>query len=530
MSRLRKNLGKNLGKSLGMALFAWTALARPATAAAGDKEVKFDPVPCPSFPSFQEMPFSYTIGDQFGSVSELPVKVQAINWTTCPNPADCGNYLSSTHQERPLAGNENITRLSFSTRAFGFESPFDYLEYGHRVPASPFPIETVNGKIEWWGATWWLDIPLAGSLQEDQAFLRFHSDGSNEDDGLATWKIRFSCQKPGVPRAPGPLVPRRRATGFLLGDNDVVFLQVPAGWEPSGASDLHQTVAIWPQNPQASVDFDLYVRCNAKPTPTAFDARGFSPFAEEFLHLRPEDCPGGIWNIAVHSFRGEGQFNVVAHSHKQDAHFSLEVAFDYSLTKGERDLWEDLLREGARFYYGMTEGTRILDTFRVYTGRTSCPFFDPTACGGHYCNLCLDPQTCRPGKDCRAFTYPWWPSHMQLYSVDLNQPDTLPHELGHYDLGLPDEYEDRTAPSGAKFSAPKCGHTVMALGFKGKEYNLCVEADHDADRIAGPAGGDSGWRRIRGLVPDVEVQTPDNYPFNTFSFNGYPIGNIVEIP
>jgi hypothetical protein len=42
------------------------------------------------------------------------------------------------------------------------------------------------------------------------------------------------------------------------------------------------------------------------------------------------------------------------------------------------------------------------------------------------------------------------------------------------------------APDGSIFSAPQCGHTVMALGFIGKEYNLCVEADHKADRIAGP--------------------------------------------
>lgn len=512
----------------GIALLAWTALARPAAAGEGGK---FDPVPCPEFPKYQEMDFSYLIGDWFGlSGSELPVKVQTGGWTTCPNPADCGNYLGSTHQERPLVGNENITRLSFATRSFDLESPYDYVEYGHRFPASPVPVEMVNGKIEWWGGTWWLDVPLTGSLQEDHAFLRFHSDNSNEERGLATWKIRFSCRKPPVPSPPGTLVPRRRATGFLLGDNDVVFLQVPAGWESSGAKDLHQTVALWPQDPQASADFDLYIRCNAKPTPTVFDAQGISPFAQEFLHLQPEDCPGGIWNIAVHSFKGQGQFNVVAHSHKADAHFSLEVAFDYTLSAADRALWEDLLREGARFYYGMTEGTRILDRFRIYKGRTSCPFFDPLACGGHYCNLCLDPRTCRVGKDCRAFTYPRWPRHMQLYEVDLERPDTLPHELGHYDLGLPDEYEDWKSPAGKPFSVPKCGHTAMALGFRGKEYNICFDGDHDAGGVAGPAGGDSGWRRIHGLVPDIETQTPDNYPYNTFLFIGYPIGIIQEIP
>jgi len=513
----------------GLFLFAWPAFALPGAAA--QEGVKFDPVPCPSFPSFQEMDFSYTIGDHFGS-SELPVKAQTTNWTTCPNPADCGEYLSSTHQVRPLIGNENITRVSFSTRVYSFESPYDYVEYGHLVPAFPFPIETATGKIDWWGGGRWQDILLAGSLQDDQGFLRFHSDGSLEDEGLDTARIRFSCQKPDAPRPPGMLVSRRRATGFLLGTNDVVFLQIPAGWDLPTLSGLHQTVALWPQDPQTTADFDLYVRCNAKPTPTVFDARSSSRTSQEFLHLRPEDCPGGTWNIAVHSFNGSGQFNVVAQSHKADAHLTLDVAFDDVVTPAERAVWESMLTESARFYFGMTEGTRIIDTFRIYTGRTSCPFFDPLACGGHYCNLCLDPDTCRVGRACRAFTYTWWPRHVQLYSVDLLRSSTLPHELGHYDLDLPDEYEDRTAPDGSTFSAPQCGHTVMALGFIGKEYNLCVEADHKADRIAGPAAGDSGWKRIgaSGAVPAVEVQTPDNYPFNTFSFNGFPIGVIVEIP
>ena len=512
-------------KSIRLALLAWAVCATPAVA---QGEIKFDPAPCPSHPAFHEMDFSYTIGNVFGT-SELPVKAGTANWTMCPNPADCGNYLSSTHQERPLVGNENITRVSLATRAFGFESPFDYVEYGHRFP-TPFPVETVNGKIEWWGGTWWLDIPLTGSLQEDQAFLRFHSDGSMEDDGLAMWKIRFSCQKPGTPRPPGILVPRRRATGFLLGTNDVVFLQVPAGWEPSGEKDLHQTVAVWPQSQQPTVDFDLYVRCNARPTPTAFDFRGVSRTSQEFLHLEPEDCPGGTWNIAVHSFSGAGQFNVVAQSHKEDAHIELKVAFDAALMPGQLAAWENLLSEAARFYFGMTEGARIVDTYRIYTGRTSCPRWDPLACGGDYCDLCLDPRPCPMGRDCRAFAEVWPPRIIQLFSVDLARPSTLPHELGHYDLRLPDEYEDRTTPAGVTFSAPKCGHTVMALGFRGNQFNLCVELDHDADRIAGPHGGDSGWRRIRGAVPDEEIHTPDNFPFNTFSFNGFPIGNIVEIP
>ncbi|MFL6198156.1 MAG: hypothetical protein ACJ76J_03170 [Thermoanaerobaculia bacterium] len=517
------------GRALRLALFAGTALVLPglAAGAAAQAEIKFDPTPCPAFPAFREMDFSYTIGDKFGSQSELPVKVQANNWTTCPNPLDCGDYLSSTHQERPIVGNENITRVGIATRAYSFESPYDYLEYGHRVLGLP---ETVNGKIEWWGGTWRADIPLGGSLQEDQAFLRFHSDGSQEDDGLAAWKIRFSCRKPGVPSPTGDLVPRRRATGFLLGTNDVIFLQIPAGSEPSGATDLHQTVAIWPQDPQLAADFDLYVRCNARPTPTAFDFRGFSRTAQEFLHLRPDDCPGGNWNIAVHSFNGSGQFNIVAQSHKADAHITLEVAFDDAVTPAELAVWENLLAEGARFYFGMTEGTRIVDTFRIHTSRTSCPFFDPLACGGHYCNLCLDPRPCPTGRDCRAFTYTWPPHHMQLYSVDLRRQDTLPHELGHYDLDLPDEYVDVTTPRGTTFSSPQCGHTVMGVGFRGRGYNLCIEGDHGADRIAGPPAGDSGWRRIRRLVPDEEIWTPDNFPFNTFSFNGYPIGNIVEVP
>jgi hypothetical protein len=65
----------------GLFLFVWPAFVLPGAVAAAQEGIKFDPVLCPSFPSFQEMDFSYTVGDHFGP-SELPVKAQTTNWTT----------------------------------------------------------------------------------------------------------------------------------------------------------------------------------------------------------------------------------------------------------------------------------------------------------------------------------------------------------------------------------------------------------------------------------------------------------------
>jgi hypothetical protein len=293
----------------------------------------------------------------------------------------------------------------------------------------------------------------------------------------------------------------------------------------SSTAGEHQTISLWPGSTSPGADFDLYARCNAMPTTSVFDARGFSSAPMEHLHLDSAACPNGTWYITVHSFAGTGQFNVIRQQHYPSAHIALEVAFSTPATAAQITSWENYLANSARYYFGVTEGGRIVDRFSVHRNSTSCEFFDPAGCGGHYCDLCIDPNT-----DDRAFTYTSWPKHIQLWAGDLNRPATLTHELGHYDLGLPDEYKDETDALGG-FSRPKCGHSVMGLPFTGRQYNLCQPGDHAQDRMhADPAGGDSSWTRIgNNKIPGYVYETPDNYTYLNFNFGNMQIGTIVEV-
>jgi hypothetical protein len=488
--------------------------------------VVFAPTMCSACPATTEVPFRLDIGDDYKNRSELPVKAMWGGWYMCgDNPAQCGDYLGNTDYHRNIVGNQNIKQLGFATSAAGMESYWDYVQYGHRFFNNGAPTDVVNGQITGNSQVYtWRDIPLTQPLQSDNAFLRFVSDGSIESSGIAVDKARVCCEAPQVAPAPGYLNSKERVSGVLLGTSDVVYLAFGAGIsDGSNFNNLHQTIALWPDEAAAASDFDLYVRCNAKPTPSAYDMVGFSSSAKEFLHLDPAGCPGGTWNVAVHSYNGAGQFNIVRHEHHPNAHMNLHVAFNQSVTNAQAIQWEEYLKKSARYYYGMTEGGRIIDNFYVYRSRTSCPFFDPWACGGGYCNLCIDAAT-----NDRAFAYTVWPKHIQLYANDLPNSGTLPHELGHYDLGLPDEYLDENDAYG-NFSRPTCGHSVMGLGFTGKEYNLCYQGDHTTNRMhPTPAGGVSSWSLINGgIVPGGIWHTPDNYPY--VDFTTMPAGNVVEI-
>lgn len=94
----------------------------------------------------------------------------------------------------------------------------------------------------------------------------------------------------------------------------------PAGPAPirgrlgrTGDSQLHRVVAqpgtmrVVLQGPQQGADFDLYLRAGLPPTRGLFDARGFSPSANETLEL---DVTGGEIFVLVDSWRGAGGYEV----------------------------------------------------------------------------------------------------------------------------------------------------------------------------------------------------------------------------
>jgi hypothetical protein len=81
-----------------------------------------------------------------------------------------------------------------------------------------------------------------------------------------------------------------------------------------GATTMFQitvgdTLNIELDGPQG-VDFDIYVRKGAEPTPTEYDHRGYTSSADEKIRIQPVD-PGEYY-VMVRSYRGTGDFSLRA--------------------------------------------------------------------------------------------------------------------------------------------------------------------------------------------------------------------------
>jgi hypothetical protein len=155
----------------------------------------FTPAMCSACPSTTEYPFQYAVGDKFGVTGDLPVKSTYAGWYMCSSGAsDCGDALNYTNNTVYVAGNQNIKQFGFATYAFDLEWGYDYLYHGHEYVSSPYGTPLLNtvttGSINGWGAVWWRDIPLVGTLQDDPAFLRFASDYSITSHGVAVDRAR----------------------------------------------------------------------------------------------------------------------------------------------------------------------------------------------------------------------------------------------------------------------------------------------------------------------------------------------------
>lgn len=338
--------------------------------------------------------------------------------------------------------------------------------------------------------------------------LNFHTDYSVTKDGARINAARVCCQStvPSGGSGSSYVRPYLRYQGALLGTNDVVYLYADNGQGEFPSCGNHKTLAVWSDTP--GTDFDVYVRCNVRPTETQWDYIGYSVGSQEFVHIPGGECTcPGSWNIAVHSYSGSGQFNLVWAEHYPSQHRNITAGTDFSASSSQMDVFENTLRGAARRFFGATEGTQMIARIDL-CNNASC-----NNCGGSKCNLCFHNQNGTANSPICGSSW------VDVYQTYHGYPAGIAHEWGHKYFCAEDEYEEG---SGLHY----CGHSIM----NSSPYlnDFCYEysashSDHGKDRDPGisQTSLDAAWTQAynAGVTPWIPAETPDSYNYENFDFN-----------
>ncbi len=75
--------------------------------------------------------------------------------------------------------------------------------------------------------------------------------------------------------------------------------------------DVHagDRITVLLDGPDRDVDFDLYLRSGAPPTPSSYEVRGYSPFADEIVSLEAQSS--GTMYVRVISYSGSGDYSIM---------------------------------------------------------------------------------------------------------------------------------------------------------------------------------------------------------------------------
>jgi hypothetical protein len=443
------------------------------------------------------------------------------------DPNVTANYNNFMDNVTFISGNEYIESFGFNANSFEMERYWDYLSVSEHYEEA---LLLTGGANYGNPISGWYDVPAdsGGSLPAANFSLNFHSDWSNSDTGVFLDSARVCTNHPGkaLTNVEGPLVPYYRTSGVLLGAGDVAYFKVPVGSAKVGdtCSTAHDTFAMWAD---PNVDFDLYVRCNAQPTDSQWDFRGWSADPQEFIHATTDTCPcGSFWHVAVASYQGAGWFNLVNHKHYASEHWGDAKVYAVSaqgpVSATRMNGYATEISRGFKHFFGANEGTRYWESIGLYQENST---------QNEQINIMADLNG-RPHSDqCAAGSwFCFWGGVCELYLYD-NWYDgpTLSHELGHHTNCLGDEYQD-TDGGGANI---ECGHSIMGSQFKtNSNYCYCPtsqtpcaypDGDHAQDTTPmylTSVQTASAWWNLQSRAPYQPISmTPDNYDYMQFDFN-----------
>lgn len=440
----------------------------------------FTPQACTVCPTFTEVDWSY-------NSSELPQDPNCAAGT-------CPHYINNLYHWRTLLANKWVKQFQFRVDTFDLESGYDYFEYGETGALS-----ALTGSL----SPGWRGVVSSDSVQKLPINLLLRTDISVTRPGFRLGKARVCCSLSAPIVNPVPnrnLLPLDRTTGVLLGPKDTVYATIPVG-----PSTRKQSISLW--GPPGT-DFDVYLRCNAAPTPSAWDVRGFSGDSQEtIVFQQPGGCTyPGTWYIAINSYAGSGQFDLVTSPMYNAGDVSLRAGFNWNAPATQVAASTAALLRSSRQFFGQTEGQILIRQFDIWNNTgTTCG-----NCGGVACDICFLDQpgtgSCCAGPNGQVHL-------MQSY---FNNGELIAHEYGHKYMSGGDEYDG----FGGVW---QCGHSNMANPV-GSQNNFCIDADHNSDATPGATVSplSSVWTSalINGKVPVGLVTTGDNYDYSDHDFNG----------
>lgn len=450
----------------------------------------FAALSCATCPTWTDVAFTYQVGGGSG-VWELPNN----------EPASLSNdYINNIYHKRWMVGNSYVSRADVRFDAFVTETNFDFFTY-NRVGFGGINLTGVIAAPFWTSSTF-----NGASLQATPLYMIFKTDYSVTRTGFSIGAARVCCTTP-LNNDVSPLNENDRFYGVLLGNNDVVYMKY---YPPA---DRDATVALWGTGP----DIDLYVRCDALPTPTQWDYRGFSWNAQEFVHVPANQCPAGHpLYVAAHALNVSGPqvFNLAVHAHHPAHHIAGYIAkTTYNADLGTLNSWKGRLNDGARRFFGLTEGSIYPTTVEVRNNTgTGENIRINSGSGRANSGLCTGVINLYPGNDGR----------------------TVAHESGHFFGCLNDEYHDVSGGSQSH-----CGHSFMGNFYQSQMNNnfcycnswngsVCAanEGDHNTDGNVVPNSIRPPAWNVFPTRPYINypTATPDNYNYVNFDFNNL-VGN-----
>jgi hypothetical protein len=489
---MRGRSGDYLAKRLAVAVFA-TGLCAASTLVATDAAaVTFTPVKpkvCGGPNDWTLIPFDFNVNSARWDLPQDPY---------CSG-ANCPRYIDNLSNNTRIVGNAWTTALYVHFDGFDLETNFDNVFYG---------ANTWTGNMGPFWAFW--QVPGGASMLGTYSRLTLFTDRSiGRTTGISTDQVSLCTTRVSAETGKTPVITNSydRTTGFLLGTNDVIYLSevmVPS---------THHSFALWSNVP--GVDFDLYARCGALPTPTTYDYRSYSGDANEFIHYKTA-CASTIY-LAVSSFRGAGAFNLTTNLHSSQYDRSLAAGVGYDASDSELAAYADALRKGARLFYAETEGNWLIENIYLYdnTNRVTSNSAECDTCGGANCNICFSPSGGRPSASCGV--------GVTMRGNNADEPRFVAHELGHYLLCVGDEYF-QPATGSSQF---QCGHSNMASPYD-ENFNHCTDFDHgfDADPAAPSTGLPDVWDTGVGLISGGQERTFDNFSYLNFDFESQ-VGNVA---
>lgn len=473
----RASRARGTSIAAAMLLLAWSRQANAT--------LSFSPFQCPS-PVY--VPYTYSLGQRYPDTpgGDTSRRESEVGYDPNNYSAAVQAYNNTINHSRYFIGNQYTSSMEFHYTLFDLEYFYDTIRGGHYTNYLTTDWVQDFSQTGSYSAGYLPAVVGGGgdSLQAHHGYLQFVSDINNSHQGITVDSVKVTCGAYDI--LTHAMWPHERYSGVLLAQNDVVYARVASDTPASGT---HQTVALWTA---PSVDADLYVRCNAYPTPTVYDYRDFRGGTSSFIHIPANQCVGGSWYIAVHSYSGVGQFSLVWARHKTSEHRTINVSRGDSGNSAPADresVMRDMLRRAAGRVFGMTEGQVVLADINLHNAGTSgCLCTNPGLC-----DTVLDwNRTFRANAEICPFVYGGSYSnvcaHVGADDISNARDEVLAHEWGHEWLCNRDEYTDALGPA--------CGHSIMA-SYRNMQ-NVCQNSDHAKDGQPGATDpyGVSGWARM----------------------------------